>query len=314
MGEWVCAIGNPLGYEHTVTVGVVSYLNRKLFDASLDEYIQTDAAINFGNSGGPLVNINGEVVGINTAIRGGGAQGIGFATPINTAKRLLPMLRTGKVTRGYLGMQIRDIDDQAKEAFGLPSTNGALVQYVEPGKPADEAGIKAGDVVVEVDGRPIRNNRELIDYISYLPVGSSVKIGVIRDGQHRTLTAKTAERPPEGEQDDNSTTPGSEPEPARNKLGMAVTNITPQLRDTYGIDANVKGVVVTSVKEVSPAGDILSEGDVITEVQGMKVANADEFRAAIDKLHSGQTVRIYVITPGGRGRQTIEGYRFLRVP
>jgi serine protease Do len=315
-GDWAIAIGNPFQFENTLTVGVISAKGRSLGlseqTRSFENFIQTDAAINFGNSGGPLVNINGDVVGINTAIRGGGAQGIGFATPINTAKRLLPMLKSGKVTRGYLGMQIRDIDDQAKEAFSLPTAQGALVQAVDAGKPADEAGIKPGDVVVEVDGRPVRNNRELIDYISYLPVGSSVKITVIRDGQRRTLTAKTAERPLEGEPDETNTTPGAT-EPTRNKLGMAVQNLTSQLRDTYGIDANVKGVVVTNVKEVSPAGDILSEGDVITEVQGTKVTNVDEFRAAIDKLHSGQTARIYVISPG-RGRAPIAGYRFLRVP
>jgi serine protease Do len=251
------------------------------------------------------------VVGINTAIRGGGAQGIGFATPINTAKRLIPMLKAGKVTRGYLGMGIKDVDDQVKEAFGLPEARGALVQTVEPGKPADVAGIQKGDVVVEVDGRPIRNNRELIDYISYLPVGTQVKLTLIRNGQRRTLTAKTAERPLEGEQDEE--TPASEAEPTRNKLGMAVQNITPTLRQMYGIGDAVKGVVVTSVKEVSPAGDILSEGDVISEVQGQSVTNVDEFRAAIDKLKSGQTARLYVITPNSRGR-ALEGYRFLKVP
>src|SRR5437016_1826516 len=269
-GDWAIAIGNPFQFENTLTVGVISAKGRSLglseATRSFENFIQTDAAINFGNSGGPLININGEVVGINTAIRGN-AQGIGFATPINTAKRLLPMLKSGKVTRGYLGMQIREIDDQAKEAFGLTEARGALVQSVEPGKPADQAGIKAGDVVVDVDGRPIRTNRELIDYISYLPVGSTVKITAIRDGQRRTFTAKTAERPLEGESEDTTVTPG-ETEPTRNKPGSAVQNLTPQLRQMYGIDDSVKGVVVTSVKEVSPAGDILSEGDVITEVQG----------------------------------------------
>ncbi len=229
------------------------------------------------------------------------------------AKRLLPMLKSGKVVRGYLGMGIRDVDDQAKEAFSLPNAQGALVQTVEPGKPADQAGIKPGDVVVEVDGHAIRNNRELIDYISYLPVGTSVKIAVIRDGQRRNLTAKTAERPLEGDQEES--TPPAESEPTRNKLGMAVQNLTPALRSTYSIDDNVKGVVVTSVKDVSPAGDILSEGDVISEVQGQAIANVDQFRAAIDKLRSGQTARIYVVSPGrGRQSQAISGYRFLKVP
>jgi len=315
-GDWAIAVGNPFQFENTLTVGVISAKGRSLGlseqTRSFENFIQTDAAINFGNSGGPLININGEVVGINTAIRGGGAQGIGFATPINTAKRLLPMLRSGKVTRGYLGMSIMDVDDRVKEGFGLTEARGALVQKVEPGKPAAEAGIQNGDVIVEVDGHPIRNNRELIDYISYQPVGTPVKIALIRDGQRKVVTAKTAERPLEGEPDEEEPAAGAA-EPTRNKLGMAVQNITPQLRQVYGIEGNVRGVVVTDVKEVSAAGDILSEGDVITEVQGQAVTNADQFRAAIDKLKSGQTARIYVITPGRRG-QSISGYRFLKVP
>src|SRR5437016_1498569 len=206
-GDWAIAIGNPFQFENTLTVGVISAKGRSLglseATRSFENFIQTDAAINFGNSGGPLININGEVVGINTAIRGGGAQGIGFATPINTAKRLLPMLKSGKVIRGYLGMSIREVDEQAKEGFGLSEARGALVQRVEPGKPADQAGVKAGDVVIDVDGHPVNTNRDLIDYVSYLPVGSTVKITLIRDGQRKTVTAKTAERPLEGEQTDN---------------------------------------------------------------------------------------------------------------
>ncbi|MEK6375049.1 MAG: Do family serine endopeptidase [Acidobacteriota bacterium] len=314
-GDWAIAVGNPFQFENTLTVGVISAKGRSLGlseqTKSFENFIQTDAAINFGNSGGPLININGEVVGINTAIRGGGAQGIGFATPINTAKRLLPMLRSGKVTRGYLGMSIMDVDDRVKEGFGLTEARGALVQKVEPGKPADQAGIQKGDVIVEADGHPIRNNRELIDYISYQPVGAPVKVTLIRDGQRKVVTAKTAERPPDGEPSDEE--PSSASEPTRNKLGMAVQNITPQLRQLYGIEDNIHGVVVTDVKEVSAAGDILSEGEVITEVQGQAVTNADQFRAAIDKLKGGQTARIYVITPGRRG-QSVSGYRFLKVP
>src|SRR5213075_1052726 len=135
-------------------------------------------------------------------------------TPINTAKRLLPQLKEGKVVRGYLGMTIGEVSDKDKEAFGLPETRGAIVQSVEPGKPADKAGIQHGDVIVDIDGRPMRNNREIIDYISYLAIGTNVKIGIIRDGQHQTLTAKTAERPLEGTTESDTTTPESEP--ARN--------------------------------------------------------------------------------------------------
>jgi serine protease Do len=315
-GDWAIAVGNPFQFENTLTVGVISARGRSLglseATRSFENFIQTDAAINFGNSGGPLININGEVVGINTAIRGGGAQGLGFATPINTAKRLLPQLKEGKVVRGYLGMNIKEVDEQVKEAFNLPEARGALVESVTAGKPADSAGVKPGDVVVEVDGRPVRSNRDLIDYISYQPVGSSVKLAVIRDGQRHSLTAKTAERPLDGEQADFQKQ-NSEVGPARNKLGMSVQELTPLLRQNYGIDDTQKGVVVTSVKEVSPAGDALNEGDVITEAQGQKVTSVEQFRSIIESVPRGKTIRLYVVTPG-RGGQSTSGYRFIKVP
>ncbi|HXH42016.1 MAG TPA: Do family serine endopeptidase [Thermoanaerobaculia bacterium] len=315
-GDWAIAIGNPYQFENTLTVGVISAKGRTLGlgdqTRSFENFIQTDAAINFGNSGGPLMNINGEVVGINTAIRGGGAQGLGFATPINTAKRLLPQLKQGKVTRGYLGMGIIDLTEDARNGFELPpDTRGALVQSVEPGKPAAEAGIQPGDLIIAADGHAIANNRALIDYISYLPVGTKIDLTVIRDKKTRTLTATTIERTLEGEKQD--ATKPEEVAPARNKLGMSVQELTPQLRQQYSLPDNVTGVVVTSVKEVSPAGDVLTEGDVISEVQGQKVTNLAQFRAAIDRLKDGQTARIYV-TSAGRGGPAIAGYRFIHVP
>jgi len=316
-GDWAIAVGNPFQFENTLTVGVISAKGRSLGlsqeTRSFENFIQTDAAINFGNSGGPLMNINGEVVGINTAIRGGGAQGIGFATPINTAKRLLPQLKQGKITRGYLGMSISELNDDARQAFNAPNVTGALVQSVESGKPADAAGIKAGDIVVELDGHKINSNRELIDYVSYLPVGSNVKVTVLRNGQRQTVTAKTATRPDESEpSDDNGKS--NESGPTRNKLGMSVQELTPQARQMYSIDDSVRnGVVVANVKEVSPAGEVgLSEGDVITEVQGQPVRSVDDFRAAVDRAKSGSTIRIYVVSPS-RGR-AISGYRFIHVP
>ncbi len=313
-GDWAIAIGNPYEFQNTLTVGVISAKGRSLNlspeTASFENFIQTDAAINFGNSGGPLLNIDGQVIGINTAIRAGGAQGLGFATPINTAKRLLPELMKGKVVRGYLGMGIIPVTDDVRAGFKLPpNTQGALVQYVEPGKPAARAGLQPGDVVVAIDGRKISTNRQLIDYISYLPVGSHVNITVIRNGEQKTLTATTMERPlepGEEQQTENAT-----PEPSRYRLGMSVQDLTPALRQTYGIDDSVKGVVVTNVKEVSPAGEVVNEGDVITQIGETKITSVAEFRAAIDHLHSGETVPIYVITPG---QNNVQGFRFLKVP
>jgi serine protease Do len=317
-GDWAIAVGNPFQFENTLTVGVISAKGRSLGlsteTQSFENFIQTDAAINFGNSGGPLMNINGEVVGINTAIRGGGAQGIGFATPINTAKRLLPQLKQGKVTRGYLGMRISEVNDDARQSFNAPGATGALVQSVEPGKPADLAGLKTGDIITELDGRKISNNRDLIDYVSYLPVGSTVKITVLRNGQRQLLTAKTTTRPDESDTTDDAEK-NNESGPARNKLGMSVQELTPQARQMYSISDDVhNGVVVANVKEVSPAGEVgLSEGDVITEVQGQPIKSIDDFRAAIDRAKSGSTIRMYVVTPG-RGRAGASGYRFIHVP
>jgi serine protease Do len=316
-GDWAIAVGNPFQFENTLTVGVISAKGRTLglgdTTRSFENFIQTDAAINFGNSGGPLMNINGEVVGINTAIRGGGAQGLGFATPINTAKRLLPQLKQGKVTRGYLGMGILDLSEDARAGFDLPpDTRGALVQTVEPDKPAAKAGIQPGDIIIEADGRPISSNRALIDYISYLPVGSKINLTVLRNGKRQTLTATTIERTLEADAEGATKAP-EEAAPARNKLGMSVQELTQTTRQQYGIADTVTGVVVTGVKEVSPAGDVLNEGDVISEVQGIKVATLAQFRAAIDRLKGGQTARIYV-TSSGRGGNAISGYRFIHVP
>ena len=314
-GDWAIAIGHPFTFENTLTVGVISAKGRSLGlstqTQSFENFIQTDAAINFGNSGGPLLNIAGEVVGINTAIRGGGAQGIGFATPINTARTLLPQLKQGKVVRGYLGMRIGDVNEEIREAFNLPEARGALVQSVDPGKPADKAGIKHGDVIVAIDGKPINNNRELIDYISYQPVGSEVKITVIRNGQRQTLTAKTMERPDDGESEEE--TPAVI-EPVRDKLGLTVQNITPELRRLHSVPDTISGVLVTNVKSVSPAGDAnIRPGEVISEVQGQRVTNTDEFRAVIDKVRSGQRIRMYVTTPTPDG-ESISTYRLLQAP
>src|SRR5689334_13876062 len=195
MGEWVCAIGNPLGYEHTVTVGVVSFLGRKLFDMSLDNYIQTDAAINFGNSGGPLINSRGEVIGINAAISPR-ASSIAFAVPINGAASALPQLRArGRVSRGYMGVGLRDVDQDLERSLKLSVDHGALVQDITAGSPADRAGLRPYDVITSLDDRPISNDDQLIREISSRAPGSSARLHLVRDGPDQALTVKLAERP-----------------------------------------------------------------------------------------------------------------------
>ena len=317
-GDWAIAIGSPFQLDNTLTVGVISAKGRALGMSdqtrSFENFIQTDAAINFGNSGGPLMNINGEVIGINTAIRGGMAQGLGFATPVNVAKRLLPQLRQGKVVRSYLGMEIREVTQDIREAWDLaPGTTGALINNVTPGKPAAAAGLQPGDIIVEIDGRPIRTNRELIDYISYLDVGTNVRVTLVRNGQRRTVTARTAERPPDGETAEEES--GGATEPVRNRLGMAVEELTPQTRQLYGHDDSVRGVIVTNVRNVSAAGEAnIAAGDVIMEVQGQRVGSIAEFRRIIDNARSGQKIRMYVTSAPGRTGTPFTRYTILTVP
>src|SRR6185312_15963414 len=195
MGEWVCAIGNPLGYEHSVTVGVVSYLGRKLFDASLDNYIQTDAAINFGNSGGPLINGRGEVIGINAAISSR-ASSIGFAVPINGAAAILPQLRAhGRVARGYIGVALRDVDPDLQRSLKLTVTRGALVQDVTSGSPGDRAGLRPYDIITALDDEAVANDDQLIRDISARAPGSVARVTLLRDGRQQNVALKLAERP-----------------------------------------------------------------------------------------------------------------------
>ncbi|HEV2984538.1 MAG TPA: trypsin-like peptidase domain-containing protein, partial [Vicinamibacterales bacterium] len=190
MGEWVCAIGNPLGYEHSVTVGVISFLGRKLFDMSLDNYIQTDAAINFGNSGGPLINSRGEVIGINAAISSR-ASSIGFAVPINGASAVLPQLRArGRVSRGYMGVGLRDVDQDLEQSLKLPVAHGAVVQDITNGSPAERAGLRPYDVIVSLDDRPIANDDQLIREIAARSPGSAARLHLVRDGHEQSLTVK----------------------------------------------------------------------------------------------------------------------------
>src|SRR6185295_18578306 len=195
VGEWVCAIGNPLGYVHSVTVGVVSFIGRKLFDASLDDYIQTDAAINFGNSGGPLINARGEVIGINAAISARAAN-IGFAVPINQALAILDQLKTrGTVSRGFIGVTLIDVNADLQRSLGLSIRQGALVQDVTAGSPADRAGVRPYDVIVSFDDQPIVNDDQLIRQISARSPGTIAQVRVLRDGREQTVTLKVAERP-----------------------------------------------------------------------------------------------------------------------
>jgi serine protease Do len=310
VGEWVIAIGNPLVYDHTVTVGVVSAKGRKLVglsrDVSLDNYIQTDAAINRGNSGGPLLNVRGEAVGINSAISVAG-QGISFAIPINMARDVMNQLRDkGKVSRGYLGVTIQDIQDELpadqREYFNLEDRQGAFVNSVAPDQPADRAGLRPGDAIISVDGQPIQGSDDLIRTISSKTPGASVTLGVVRDGKERRLVAELMNRPDrtaarddaESDEEEAPGTPASD-----RRLGMTVEELTPEARRELKLGSGVQGVVVTRVSQVSDAWDRgLREGDVIMEVNRQSVSSLEEYKAIVDRLKPGDLLALYVRNPG----------------
>jgi serine protease Do len=301
MGEWVCAIGNPLGYEHSVTVGVVSFLGRKLFDASLDDYIQTDAAINFGNSGGPLVNARGEVVGINAAISSH-ASGIGFAVPINGATVILDQLRSrGRVSRGYIGITLRDVDADLLASLKLPVSRGALIQDVNPDSPGDRAGLHPYDTITALDDRPMVSDDQLIHEIASRAPGSSVHVTFIRDGHQASVTVQLAERP--GRQKERSRT--GAPAPAdRNKpvfeepLGFVVRDLDRKTADRFEIPKAIHGVLVTKVEPMSASFDAgVERGVVLLEINRQAVESAADYRRLARAAHAGDVLALYIYLP-----------------
>lgn len=297
VGDWVMAVGNPLNFEGTVTVGVISGKSRRgLSDnpnvSSFENYLQTDAAINFGNSGGPLVNTAGQVIGINTAMIQP-AQNIGFAVPIDTAKAILPQLKSkGKVTRGMLGIRIGEVDQDIMQAFHLPSMNGAFVESVDSDEPAAKAGVQHGDTIIRVDDIEVKEPRDLIDYVSSKAPDTKVKLTVLRDGKTMSFTATLAEREISGSEETEKT---SSDDSARGRLGIGVTDLSSDIRQQLGVSPGITGVVIQSVGPVSPAADQgLAEGDVITEINGVAVKSVSQFRSELGKVKKGEYVRLYV--------------------
>ncbi|HZP47943.1 MAG TPA: trypsin-like peptidase domain-containing protein [Vicinamibacterales bacterium] len=306
MGEWVCAIGNPLGYEHTVTVGVVSYLGRKLFDMSLDNSIQTDAAINFGNSGGPLLNARGEVVGINAAISSR-ASSIGFAVPINGATAILPQLRArGRVSRGYMGVALRDVDADLERSLKLTVAHGALVQDVTAGSPADRAGLRPYDIVTTLDDHAITSDDQLIREVAARAPGSAAHVRFVRDGHEEAVTVKLAERPPrEGDRSDQSTPP-----PDRVKadgdamLGLAVRDLDAQTANRLEVPKGLRGVLITRVEPMSSSFDSgIERGTVLLEINRQRVESASDYRRLARAVRPGDILTLYIYSPDLEQRQ-----------
>jgi serine protease Do len=308
MGEWVCAIGNPLGYEHSVTVGVVSFLGRKLFDASLDNYIQTDAAINFGNSGGPLINSRGEVIGINAAISSR-ASSIGFAVPINGAAAVLPQLRArGRVSRGYIGVALRDVDPDLERSLKLPVSHGALVQDVTAGSPGDRAGLQPYDVIISLDEVEIVNDDQLIREISGRTPGSPARLKLIRDGRQQTVTLKLAERPAR----DNSGPRTDSPAPTNDRkidpdslaLGLVVRDLDRQTAERLELPKPMVGVLITRVEPMSSSFDGgIERGTVLLEINRQRVDSVTEYRRLSRAAHPGDILTFYIYSPDLDQRQ-----------
>ena len=300
VGEWVCAIGNPLAYEHTVTVGVVSYLGRKLFDPSLDNYIQTDAAINFGNSGGPLINGRGEVVGINSAISQR-ASNIGFAVPINEARSILPQLKSeGRVARGYMGVTLSDVDPDLQRSLGLKSSDGALVQDVTAGSPGARAGIRTYDLIVAVDGAAVAGNDQLIQLIAARQPGTTATLQIVRDGRPMNMPIKLAERPPR----DRRPAPGTEdqqPQPSSQRgpaLGISVREIDSDFATRFRLPDGTQGVIVSRIEPMSPAFDAdIERGHVLLEINRQPVRSIDDYRRLTSGARAGDILTLYLYKP-----------------
>jgi serine protease Do len=310
VGEWVVAVGNPLAYEHTVTVGIVSFIGRKLFNSSLDRYIQTDAAIHFGNSGGPLVDVRGEVIGINSAISSR-SPNIGFAVPINQARAVLPQLiKTGRVSRGYIGVGPRDVDPDLQRSLGLRSAAGVLVQDVTEGSPGARAGLRPYDFIVAVDGKSVSASDQLIGIISSRRPGTMATLQVMRDGRPISVPVKLAERPPE-ETDRRSSEAVERPRPTTWRgpaLGLSVREIDPGFAARTKLPDDIRGIVVSRVEPMSPAFDAsLERGDVLIEINRQPVLTTSQYRRIISNAHAGDVLAVYLYNPRIRQRtlQTI---------
>lgn len=311
VGEWVLAIGNPFGMEHTVTAGIISAKGRQLGlganTPTYQDFIQTDAAINRGNSGGPLINLRGEVIGINSNILTptGGNIGIGFAIPSDLARKVVAQLKEkGRVVRGRLGLRGTDISDSIKKQFNLTVSKGVIISQVEPESPAEKAGLKKYDVIVEINGQPVDSWKDLRFKVADLQPGDLVTIKIIRDGKEMTVKTKVDEL-------ELAQAP-SQKEALDKNVGLGLTPLTPSLARRYGL-TTTEGLLVTEVRQYSPAARAgLQTGDIILEVNRIKVGSVKEFQDILKKTESGEEIILLV-------RREIDGEKIdfivtLRVP
>ena len=291
VGDWVMAVGNPFGLGQTVTVGIISGKGRVIGAGPYDEFLQTDAAINLGNSGGPLYDMDGKVIGINTAIVAQG-QGIGFAIPINVARQLIPQLKTGKVVRGWLGAMIQDLSPALAKSFGLKDAKGALIADVLSDSPAAKAGIMQGDVITRFNGKEIEAATDLSRLAAAAEPGTQVKVEFIREGAPQTTTM-TIGTMPEEEQP-------VAPVEAESPWGVTVQDLTPDLAQRLGLAENEKGIIISGVEPGSPAAEAgLQAGDLIREVNRQPIASLSDYEKAMEKVREDENV-LFLLKRGER--------------
>ncbi len=289
IGQWVVAMGNPFGLEHTVTAGIVSAKGRVIGSGPYDDFIQTDASINPGNSGGPLLNTKGEVVGINTAIIASG-QGIGFAVPINLAKGIIDQLQeSGEVTRGWLGVAIQDITPEIAEYYGIEEEKGVLVTEAFEGDPAEKAGIRARDIITSVNGRPVEDTRDLTRLIAGLSVGQKAAVKVLRNGRRETFEVTIARR-----EEEKILSRKGEDRKKEENLGIRVSEISPEIARRYSISEK-DGVMVMDVESGSKAEAAgLMAGDIVKEINHETIGSVEDFGRIIDEVDEGEPINLFI--------------------
>ena len=338
VGDWVVAIGNPFGLGGTVTAGIVSALHRNIGAGLYDRYIQTDASINSGNSGGPMFDIAGNVIGINTALISptGGNVGIGFAIPAEQVAPIVEQLRRGqRVQRGYIGVALQNIDEGVAAALGIDRNRGELIRSVTPGGPADRAGIQQGDVVISVAGQPVTPDQSLAYLVSRQPIGSRIPIELIRQGQRRNVTIAVAERPSEeelarlngiepGAGNDTDEGGGGKPVPTESagqrstqqNLGLTVQSLTPDMARQMRItDANLRGLAVTAVDPNSDAGQKgVQPGDVILSINQAPVPTPEAAAAIVDAARRANRNTVLLLIRRGNGPPVYVGLELARSP
>jgi serine protease Do len=304
------AIGNPFNLSHTVTVGVVSALGRPFggVNGRPQNMIQTDAAINPGNSGGPLLNVRGEVIGMNTAIytdQRSANIGIGFATPINAIRSILSQLRSGRVIRGVIGVQVRTypLSKEDAQAFGLPNANGAVLTTVSEGQPAQKAGLQRGDVITEFSGKPVTDSDALVSMVISTKPGTTIPLTVYREGQRKSINITIGELDLEAEQG-TPTQPDVDTEPTSAGFGMTIEPLTPDVARELRLPSGKGGAIVSNVSRSSPAFNAgVAPNDVILEVNRKPVSNVSQVKRALDDAAPGSTVFLVVWRIGPSGGQ-----------